>query len=349
MTTVSSLRFRLYGVLGSPYVAKLRALMRYRHIAFDYIPASYDWAPSFNLVRPELEHVKPRIVPVVWFPQDDSYRVDSTRIAEDLERSHLQRSAVPSDPGHAFISQLLEDMGDEWLLKIAFQYRWGNEEDRNLTNRLVMGELLGGRVPQQEIDKAAQEFRDRQISRMPLVGCIPENAGPIDETFKRVLQAIDNFRDTRPYVFGNRPSMGDFGMFGALFTCRNDPTAGRYIRAHSMPTMDWLYALDEASGVNGDWLDASAGLDAGITGLLSVAGQAYLPFLAANKRAYEGGEPWVTLDIYGSRYRQAPFRYQTKCFDELRNAWRDLPADAQERIRPAMRDSGCLEFIEQAA
>jgi hypothetical protein len=26
-------------------------------------------------------------------------------------------------------------MGDEWLLKIAFQYRWGNEEDRNVTNR----------------------------------------------------------------------------------------------------------------------------------------------------------------------------------------------------------------------
>lgn len=338
-------RYRLYGVLGSPYVAKLRALLRYRHIPFDYIPASFDWAPSFNLVKPELAHVQPRIVPVLWFPHDDSYRVDSSVIALQLERLHPERSVVPDDPAFAFLSHLLEDMGDEWLLKIAFQYRWGNEEDRNLTNRLVMGELLGGRLPFAEIERASQEFRDRQISRMPLVGCTPENGPAIDETFRRVLAGIDGFRESRPFLFGTRPSMGDFGVFGAIFTCLNDPTAGRHIRAHSIGTQDWLYRMDEASGVSGEWMASGEELGQGMRELLEVAGQAYLPFLVENERSYEEGRDRVRLRIFDAPFEQAPFRYQVKCFNQLRDAYAQLPGNAKERLEPLLRDTGCPEML----
>ena len=349
MPTETQDRFRLYGVLGSPYVAKLRALLRYRHIPFDYIPASFDWAPSFNLVKPELEHVKPRLIPVVRFPSDGTYRVDSTRIAHDLEQQFSERRTVPNDPVLAFVSMLLEDMGDEWLLKIAFQYRWGNEEDRNLTNRLVMGELLGGGVPQDTIARAAAEFRDRQISRMPLVGCTPTNLPAIEATFIHVLRAIDAIRERRPFLLGTRPALGDFGMFGALFTCKNDPTAGRFIRERSMATMDWLYALDEASGVEGEWLPDASGLDDGIAQLLRVAGEAYLPFLVANKKAFEEKLAEVRLEIYGFEYRQSPFRYQAKCLDELRNAWSALPEGSKDTIRSLMKGTGCLEALEHDA
>jgi glutathione S-transferase len=340
-------RFRLYGVLGSPYVAKLRALLRYRHIPFNYVPASFDWAPSFNLVKPELEHVKPRLIPVVWFPSDGTYRVDSTRIARDLEEQFEHRRTVPGDPALAFISMLLEDMGDEWLLKIAFQYRWGNEEDRNLTNRLVMGELLGGGVPQDVIARAAAKFRDRQISRMPLVGCTPTNLPAIEATFTHVLHAMDTIRERRPFLLGTRPSLGDFGMFGALFTCKNDPTAGKFIREHSMATMDWLYALDEASGVEGEWLGVSE-LGEGIVQLLRVAGEAYLPFLVENKRAYERQLAEVSLKIFGHEYKQSPFRYQAKCLDELRNAWAAMPERATDSMRSLMMETRCLEALENA-
>jgi glutathione S-transferase len=345
MQDASSERFRLYGVLGSPYVAKLRALFRYRHIPFDYIPASFDWAPSFNLVLPELEHVKPRIVPVVWFPHDQSYRVDSSAIAVDLEELLHARRAIPEDPAHAFLSMLLEDMGDEWLLKIAFQYRWGNEEDRNYTNRIVMGELLGGRMSLDEIERAAQEFRDRQISRMPFVGCTPQNGPAIDETYRRVLDGIESFRQTRPYLFGSRPSLGDFGMFGALFTCRNDPSAARFMRAHSLGTIDWTYSLDEASGVNGNWMAPTADLGQGLRRILEVAGTAYLPFLRENKKAFDAGRDKVSLRIFGCPYEQAPFRYQVKCLRELRAAYAALTGEPRERVDVLLADTGCLEVL----
>src|SRR3546814_3271369 len=85
-----------------------------------------------------------------------------------------------------------------------------------------MAELLGGGVAQDTILRAATQFRDRQISRMPLVGCTEANAPLIEEVYRRVLDAFTKFRSELPYLFGTRPSLGDFGLFGALFTCRND-------------------------------------------------------------------------------------------------------------------------------
>jgi hypothetical protein len=135
-------------------------------------------------------------------------------------------------------------------------------------------------------------------------------------------------------------------MFGALFTCKNDPTAGRFIRERSMATMDWLYTLDEASGVEGEWVGDAAKLGDGVRQLLSVAGEAYLPFLVANKKAYDERLAEVSLEIYGFEYKQSPFRYQAKCLDELRDAWASMPEGHKITMRSLMEGTGCLEALE---
>lgn len=338
-------RYKLYGVLGSPYVAKLRAILRYRRIPFDYIPASFDWAPDFQLVRPELAHVNPRIVPILWFPSDSSHRVDSSVIAQDLEKLHQNRRIVPDDPGTAFLSHLLEDMGDEWLLKIAFLYRWGNEADRNFSNRAVMAELLGGGVSQDTILRASAQFRDRQISRMPLVGCTEENAPLIEEVYRRVLDAFTKFRTELPYLFGTRPSLGDFGLFGSLFTCRNDPTPGAVMQQRSPSTLDWIYALDEASGVEGKWLPPSEPVTEGVKDLLRIAGDTYLPFLKENAAAIARAEKTVNIRILGLPFRQATFKYQAKCLEWLRQDFAALKGEARDRTVRILEETNCLDAL----
>jgi glutathione S-transferase len=333
-------RYRLYGVLGSPYAAKLRALLRYRRLPFDWIPASFDWVPGFDSIRPELAHVQPRIIPVLWFPGDDSYRVDSTVIAHDLEKLHRERSVVPANAALAFLSHLIEDMGDEWLLKIAFQYRWGNELDRNFTNRLVMAELLGGGVSQEKLEQAAQGFRDRQISRMPLVGCTSRNAPLFEEVYRRVLDAMTKLRRSSAFLFGSRPSLGDFGLFGALFTCRNDPTPGDIMRRRSPATLDWIQTLDEASGVEGDWIGSPNELSPAVKDLLTLAGETYLPFLMANAQAFERRDREVSLDLLGMPYAQAPFRYQAKCLHWLKMEFASLAGDERDFAVAVLRETG---------
>jgi len=333
----------LYGVLGSPYAAKLRALLRYRRLPFDWIPASFDWVPGFDGVRPELAHVQPRIIPVLWFPDDNSYRVDSTVIGYDLEKLHSERSVMPPNAALAFLSHLIEDMGDEWLLKIAFQYRWGNELDRNFTNRLVMAELLGGGVPQEIIEQAAQGFRDRQISRMPLVGCTPQNAPLFEVIYKRVLDAMTKLRGSSAFLFGSRPSLGDFGLFGALFTCRNDPTSGDIMRSQSPATLDWIYALDEASGVEGKWIASLQDMPSAVEDLLKLAGETYLPFLMANTQAIDRNDREVSLKLLGVPYAQAPFKYQAKCLQWLKTEFASLAGDERDFAADILRETGCGE------
>ena len=336
-------RYRLYGVLGSPYAAKLRALLRYRRLPFDWIPASFDWVPGFDGIRPELAHVKPRIIPVLWFPSDDSYRIDSTVVAYDLEKLHSERSVIPTNTALAFLSRLIEDMGDEWLLKIAFQYRWGNEFDRNFTNRLVMAELLGGGVPQEKIEQAAQGFRDRQISRMPLVGCTPQNAPLFEVVYSRVLDAMTKLRSCSAFLFGSRPSLGDFGLFGALFTCRNDPTPGDIMRSRSPATLDWIYSLDEASGIEGNWIASPLDIPSAVEDLLRLAGETYLPFLIANDRAIDGNDRKVSLQLLGVPYNQAPFRYQAKCLHWLKTEFASLVGDERDFAVDLLQKTGCGE------
>jgi glutathione S-transferase len=331
-------RYRLYGVLGSPYAAKMRALLRYRRLPFDWLPASFDWIPELKLMRPELAQVTPRIIPVLWFPQDGSYRVDSTVLAYDLEKLHRERSIIPDDPVLAFLSHLLDDMGDEWLLKVAFHYRWANELDRNFTNRSVMAELLGGGVPQERIEWASAQFRDRQVSRMPLVGCLPANAPLIEEVYRRVLDAMTKLRESSSFLFGSRPSLGDFGLFGALFTCRNDPTPGAIMRERSPGTLDWIYTLDEASGVDGEWAPE---VSAATKDLLRIAGETYLPFLLANRAAMARGDKTVSMTALGMPYTQAPFKYQVHCLQWLRDEFAALKPDDRKRAGSLLDETGC--------
>ena len=83
-------------------------------------------------IAEEVAHVKPRLIPMLKFPDDDSWRVDSTPMAYELEaRYEDDRSIVPSDPAQRFLSDLIEDFADEWFTKAMFHYRWYYAADRD--------------------------------------------------------------------------------------------------------------------------------------------------------------------------------------------------------------------------
>jgi glutathione S-transferase len=115
-------RYKLIGSTASPYALKLRALMRYRRIAFD-------WVIMTKELRKQTEHLRPNLIPVLQYP-DGTFRGETTTLAYDLEGRHLGRSVIPEDKAVAFICDLLEDFADEWAVKPLFLYRWWEPEDQ---------------------------------------------------------------------------------------------------------------------------------------------------------------------------------------------------------------------------
>jgi glutathione S-transferase len=120
-------RYRLIGSTASPYAIKLRALMRYRRIPFD-------WLIMTKALRAATAHLKPMLIPVLQYP-DGSYRGETTTLAYDLEARHQGRSVIPNDKAAAFVCDLLEDLADEWAVKPLFLYRWWDPEDQAYVSR----------------------------------------------------------------------------------------------------------------------------------------------------------------------------------------------------------------------
>ena len=71
---------------------KLRSLLRYRRLPFDWVPASLDWTPP-TLGRPAISALASRAIdmqrmlPVVYFADDRAYRDHSTFVAYALEHA----------------------------------------------------------------------------------------------------------------------------------------------------------------------------------------------------------------------------------------------------------------------
>src|SRR5688572_2770751 len=111
---------RIVGAPGSPYSRKLRAVLRYRRIAYAWINKGSP--ESYGLPAPRVE-----LLPQLLLPGEDGAfeaRTDSTPLIRELESRYQGRSVIPADAALAFVDALLEDYADEWLTKAMFHYRW---------------------------------------------------------------------------------------------------------------------------------------------------------------------------------------------------------------------------------
>ncbi|UYN97207.1 MAG: glutathione S-transferase C-terminal domain-containing protein [Enhydrobacter sp.] len=326
----------LHGINPSPYSVKMRAILRYRRIPFV-------WSGSGNPRDVAVAAGLPPVIPVLTFP-DGRAMNDSTPLAYVLESEHRERSIVPDDPALAYLSDLLEDFGDEWVTKIMFHYRWYYAADRAFAQDWVVTSR-DPVMPAAERKAAMQAFNDRQVGRMAMVGCTEQNRPIIEDSYRFILDALDRHVRTTPFLFGSRPSLADFGLFGQLQILSVDPTPMAEMRTRAPDVYYWLLRLDDASGVEGAWMDAKAPLPETVTALLKHCAETYLPFLAANTRALQQGVSDVALDILGKPYAQAPFRYQGKCHDALRKKLAALPADAHKRLDPVLEQTGCIRYL----
>jgi glutathione S-transferase len=336
---MSTVPYRIFGGNASPYSRKLRAILRYRRLPHVWVLGTADSVP-------EIAQVKPRLVPVLRLPDTGEYRVDSTPLAYLLEQRHPDaRSIIPPDPADAFICHLIEDFADEWLTKLMFHYRWVEDETAAWASHWIIWDAMPGMLGAQH-DQAAKYFHDRQRSRMPMVGCTPANAPVIESGYALLLDALAGRIGGTRFLFGSRPSLADFALYGQLAQLTIDPLPLRICRERAPGVEAWVIGLDDAGGIEGQWDVASTA--ALREALLAMIGSDYLPFLKANAAAVRDGRDQVELEIRGLRYTQPPFDYQTKCHADILHRWSALPQSARDTLTDVLDRSGCLPFLVSA-
>ncbi|WP_298308930.1 glutathione S-transferase [uncultured Erythrobacter sp.] len=312
--------YTLYGAIASPYSIKMRAILRYRRLPFVWKDGEETLAALANVRTP--------VIPVLQTPAG-KFANDSTPLLYMLEDTHKDRSIVPPDPAMAFVAHLIEDFADEWLTKAMFGYRWLEQIDQNvMSNWLAFDRMKSGGA--EAIQAEASKFRDRQVGRMPLVGCTHANFALIEASTKAVLAALEEQVTKRFFLFGNRPSLAEFGILGQFSQLAVDPTPLAMIREEFPYTARWLAHAEDWSGVEGkDWDETPS--DAALA-ILGVAEEVYAPFLAANAAAIKEGADTLSFSALGHSFSQPVFKYQAKCLADLRTRYAALTETNRARV-----------------
>ncbi len=340
----------LAGQYWSPYTRKMRAVLRYRQIPFRWVPRDSKWD--------DIPPAPVPIIPVIAYPNAtgdgyDDVTVDSSPQIMRLETEHTERSVVPGDPALAFIDMLIEDFGDEWVTKMMYHYRWAYEPDIDKAGKL----LPLGRNLQLDSDQAQQGYdfvTQRQIGRRALVGSTEWNTPLIEDSYRRVLAILQARFSRGDFLLGTRPGRGDFGIFGQLTQLvQFDPTSMQIAVDEGPKVIRWVERADDLSWLPVDGDDGWASiddLDPAIGDLLGECGRTYAPFLVANARALMSGADEVVCEIDGldgerREYRQAPFGYQGKCLQWLRDAYAALSDADRGRVDAVLNGTGCEQLF----
>lgn len=323
--------FRLYGAELSPYSLKVRSFLRFKGLEFEWLTRTGARQEEFA------RYAKKPLLPVL-VDADENALQDSTAIIDRLDAQSPEPSIWPDDAALAFISALLEDYADEWLNKAMFHYRWSYPEDQESAAKRITDMIFEGAEKPEGIEAAV---RLRMVGRLYHVGSSIETAALIEGSFTRLLAILDRMLEGRAYLFGRRPALADFGLYGQLAQLSSDPTPGAVLRERAPRVVQWIERMD-APRVEGDFL-ALRDVREDLAALMreEIAG-AYLPWMDANARAVAEDASGVSVEIAGGSFVQKPQRTAAKAFAEIR---RKRAAITDEALASLLEETGCATLL----
>lgn len=337
MSLPTPLRFS--GAPGSPYTRKMLALLRYRRIPHEMMIRRPQ--PDSGLPTPKVG-----LIPIFYLPGADGELeavVDSTPLLRRFEDAFSGRAAVPPDPVLAFLDALLEDYADEWLTKAMFHYRWAYPADIDKSGD-ILPRWRDISASEDEMRERGEEFKERQISRLWVVGSNETTAPVIEASYHRFLDAFRGLLERQPFLLGGRPGSSDFAAYGQLSQlAKFDPTPMAVTLERAPRVFAWCDVIDDLSGLavsSDDWLPREQARDV-LGPLLAEVGRVYAPFLLANAAALQRGVESVETTIDGKPWVQRPFPYQGKCLMWLREHYASLAADDRAAVDGTLAGTGC--------
>ncbi len=326
--------YRIFGAELSPYSVKVRSYFRYKGIPHEWVVRNSDTQAEFQ------KHAKLPLVPLVLTPDGRAIQ-DSTPIIEQIEAAHPEPSIHPQDPALRFLSELIEEFGDEWGNKWMFHYRWAREEDQNSAAERLARTMMPG-LDDAQVAATAAGIRERMVGRVWFVGSSEQTAPMIEESFLDGVRILEAHLESRPFLFGARPAFADFGVWGQLYNASTDPTAGRILRDGAPSVTAWCERMldPEAQGEFEAW----EALEATLSPLLErQVGGLFLPWSDANARALEAGKEEFSVELACGTWTQKPQKYHARSLKAIRAKYDASPARAA--LDPVLEKLDCLRWL----
>lgn len=301
--------YRIFGAEMSPYSVKVRSWARYKGLAHTWVNRGGDNAAEYA------KYAKVPIIPLVVTPDGEGLQ-DSTPIIERLEALHPEPAIHPADPALAFLSALLEEVGDEWGNKWMFHYRWRRDVDQKASaGRIALS--MNPSMNETAQTALAEQIRARMVGRVWFVGSSDTTAQFIEDSFHEALAQLDAHLAARAFLFGARPSFADFALWGQLYNMWSDPTPCAVIEARGQHVLAWIQRLlwPTAFGPFEAWQMLEPTL---MPIIKDWAGELFMPWTLANAAALARPDEEFEVKLRGFAWRQKPQKYHAKSLEALR-------------------------------
>jgi glutathione S-transferase len=326
---------RIFGSELSPYSVKVRSYFRYKNIPHEWLLRSRASQDEFQ------KYAKLPLVPLVVTPDGEGIQ-DSTPIIERFEKANPEPSILPQDPALAFLSALIEEYGDEWGNKWMFHYRWAYQPDCWSTAERIALQMAGEQGTL-AVAQTRAAIAERMTGRIGFVGSNEKTRPVIEASFRRALALLDKHLSARPYVFGGRPAMADFGLWGQFYEAATDPTPGAIMRSGSANVMAWVQRMvsPKAEGAFETWTALSGTM---MPLLTEEVGAYFLPWSAANAKAISGEAKSFDATLAGQAWSQEPQRYHARSLAEIGRKYAAVKDNAA--LNDILRTAGCLNWLQ---
>lgn len=222
----------LYGGQLSYFTGKARAYLNWKGIDYEERLATRDTHRSIIIPR-----IGYSMIPVLITPADEAIQ-DTTEIIDHFEALEPTPSAFPSGPKQRLAAHLLELYGDEWLVIPAMHYRWAHNRDFAYSEfGKVVAPTLSGDAQFEAGKKAAEKFQ----GAVPILGATMEMAPAIEASYEALLDELNAHFEAHDFLFGSRPSIGDFGLIGPLYAhLYRDPASGDLMKSRAPSVARWV-------------------------------------------------------------------------------------------------------------
>jgi glutathione S-transferase len=283
----------LIGAEASQFSAKARACLRWKRVAFEDRHATPE--VYRDIIEPRIGYA---VIPVLLTPAGEIIQ-DSAEIIDHIDAITPAPSVHPQTPLQELVSLLLELYADEWLVIVGMHYRW------TYNDTWMVGEF--GRVSAPNASPEEQMAIGEVLAAparqsASLFGVSEDTASGIEAHYEGFLADFSEHLRRQSFVLGDRPSLGDFALYGVLSAVLfRDPESAAHMKRLAPLVVSWIERVNTARMGEGELL-AGDEIPATLLPILKRQISEQLPVLADIARALEA---WSAAQPTGARIKRS--------------------------------------------
>lgn len=219
--------YRLYGVPHSLFTGIARCYLRTQGIPYVEIPTrDPDYAQR---IMPMTQRA---IIPVLETSEGEIIQ-DSLDIIDHFERQGVAYPAYPAGLLQRVLAIIVQYYGCQAMLPHAMHYRWSYREQQEGFLRDAFASGSGAEM--------AEKIMGRMNSYLPQLGVTDQSIPAIEQSFEALLDLLNAHFAEHPYLFGGRPSIGDYGLIGPMFAhLGRDPVPAGIMKTRAPRVFRWV-------------------------------------------------------------------------------------------------------------